>query len=164
MCMPSVYRFGLLGDGCRWTRADSGDAGSALSACLLDSITVWLVGAGVSLRYLVFVWSETLCSPSSSLACDCASVDFPALLPDCTFLCPSISSSFSHFLCPVTSHCGWVATTSSAAPAQCSSHNQILNKSGTRERAYVTEEGRRVPVALSPSEQRGSEACVHTRS
>ena len=36
------------------------------------------------------------------------------------------------------------------------SHNQILNKSGNRERAYVRGEGRRVPVPLSPYEERAS--------
>lgn len=58
--------------------------------------------------------------------------------------------SFSHFLCRAIWDWGSVATTSSACPVLSASHNQILNKSGMRERAYVTEEGRGVPVPWSP--------------
>lgn len=38
------------------------------------------------------------------------------------------------------------AATSSSGPVLCASHNQILNKSGKRERAYVREDGRRALV------------------
>lgn len=75
-------------------------------------------------------------------------------------LCTSLSIHFFFFL-TLSLPCYLrllvcVATTSSSGLVLCASHNQILNKSGKRERAYVTEEGRRVLVPSSPSEERDS--------
>lgn len=102
---------------------------------------------------------------SSFLMCDRAFLKSVDLLPChcCEHLCPFISFSFSHFLThtsfPLPCYLRLlvcVATASSSGLVHCASHNQILNKSGKRERAYVTEEGRRVLVPSSPSEERDS--------
>lgn len=120
-----------------------------------QQLSVWLVAAGVSLHNGVFVCKWNSVSSHLSSLCVCIfqiSGFIYFLIWMYISLCNHFSLSFPHFLCPVISYCSSVATTSSAGPVLRASHNQILNKSGKREWAYVTEKGRRVPVPLSSSE------------
>lgn len=107
---------------------------------LLDILTVksaWLVTAAVSLN-IIWHLSGSESDLSSFLMCDHAFLKSVDLLPChcCAHLC-----YLRLLVC--------VATTSSSGLVLCASHNQILNKSGKRERAYVTEEWRRVLVSSS---------------